>query len=92
MVDLLDLFDDPPAPAPRPESQRAAPAPRPAARSAPTMRLHLCESPGCTAWGSHGIFNGDMRSSQWWCRAHLPASFFNFRDAAREGLQSPARP
>ena len=96
MADLLDLFDDDPAPpvptpAPRPTTPaapRAAPIARPASPGPrPTARLHLCQAPGCRAWGSHGIFTGDFASSQWWCAEHLPPSFWECRDRnAAEGL------
>lgn len=33
----------------------------------PDPRLHYCERPGCSAWGSSSIDGGHS----WFCRSHL---------------------
>lgn len=34
--------------------------------------IHMCCTPGCTAWGSFGHQEG--RETRWHCRVHDPAS------------------
>jgi len=46
--------------------------------------LHPCSAPGCTAEGSfgEGVSLRRKRLGRWWCRAHLPATFWDREPAA----------
>lgn len=46
--------------------------------------LHPCSAPGCDAEGSfgEGVSLRRERLGRWWCRAHLPARFWDQEPAA----------
>lgn len=79
----FDLDHDEPAPKPAsaaPARQEARPAPT--GKPIPSFRDHPCSAEGCHAWGAFGMFDGNIRTSTWWCRAHAPADFLPAARAA----------
>ena len=48
---------------------RAAFAPQPIARRQEAF-LHLCEEPGCDAWGAFGVGVFRGVAGHWFCRSH----------------------
>lgn len=56
--------------------------------------VHLCEHPGCTAWGTWGE-GSDLRRGKlgrWWCTEHRPSRLDPARHAAKPSAPNPSAP